>query len=423
MTQIIQSDIDTQRAWLHLANVQLTPRVATLLLECFGGDPRAIFAATDAELEDAGCPPPPLARLRDAEFAPTASQEVWLERPDITVLWQAHPEYPRMLLDIPGSPPILFVRGAMREADRLGVGIVGSRRATPYGRSVAHKLARELVGHGLTVISGGAIGIDTAAHQGALDGGGRTLVIVGCGLDIDYPQPNRALFERIVTSDSGAILTEYPFGAQPESWRFPQRNRVISGLSQGIVVVEAPESSGALNTVRHALDQDRTVMSVPGNIDRPASVGTNALIKEGATPITETADILRALNMIVVPASPEHQSVFDLPFDSEQETNAHTDSSIRSASYGNTARGRSQANASASSASQAAALTNRALLLPKVSDEQQKLLACLSLTPRHIDAVAQEAGMSAVQAGVDMTLLELTGHVRRFPGNTYIRAL
>ena len=218
-------DFDLLRAWLHLANVQFSPRVSALLLAHFDNDPRAILAASDMELEHVGCPHPPLARLRDSQFAPTPAQEQWLARPDIRLLWQTHPDYPRVLRDIPAPPPVLFVRGELRESDRLGVAMVGSRRATPYGRTIAQKLARQLVAHGLTIISGGAIGIDAAAHQGALDGGGRTIAIVGCGLDVDYPQTNRALFDRIAAS--GAIISEYPFGSQPEAWRFPHTKKWV----------------------------------------------------------------------------------------------------------------------------------------------------------------------------------------------------
>lgn len=405
---------DARRAWLHIANVQFSPRLAALLLEHFDGDPLAILAASDAELEQAGCPPPPLARLRDAAFAPTPHQEAWLDRPDVVLLWQAHPDYPRILRDIPASPPILFARGQLSVLEGLSVGIVGSRRATPYGRSVAHKLARELAGHGLTVVSGGAVGIDAAAHQGALDGGGPTVAIVGCGLDVDYPHANKALFERIVTQ--GVILTEYPFGSQPESWRFPQRNRLISGLSQGTVVVEAPQSSGALNTVRHALEQGRTVMTVPGNIDRPSSVGTNTLLKEGATPITQTEDILRALNMVVLPPVVPQQHAFDMPFAAEDAMpvqRAGTASGTTNKNAGGTNAGAGEAGPNAP----------RASLPSNASDPQRKLLSYLSLTPRHIDAVAKDAGMTATQAGVEMTLMELSGMVRRLPGNNYIRAL
>ncbi len=183
--------------------------------------------------------------------------------------------------------------------------------------------------------------------------------------------------------------------------RFPQRNRLISGLSQGTVVVEAPQSSGALNTVRHALEQGRTVMTVPGNIDRPSSVGTNTLLKEGATPITQTEDILRALNMIVLPPVVPQQHTFDMPFAAEDAA------PIQKAGAG-------EAGANAAP---------RPSIPSSASDPQRKLLSYLSLTPRHIDAVAKDAGMTATQAGVEMTLMELTGMVRRLPGNNYIRAL
>lgn len=378
---------EIERAWLHLANVQLTPRLVSLLMARFDNDPRAIIAASDLDLEAAGCSPGPLGRLRDREFFPTEAQVRCLESGAYRVIWQALPEFPRTLRDIPAAPPVLFMRGNLRESDKIAVGIVGSRRATPYGRTVAQRFARELAEYGIMVVSGGAIGIDTAAHQGALDGGGRTVALVGCGLDIDYPASNRTLFNRIATD--GAILSEYPFGSQPENWRFPQRNRLISGLSQGIVVVEAPESSGALNTVRHALDQDRTVMAVPGNIDRPASKGTNTLLKEGATLVTELNDILRALGMVVLPAS-SRQTTLDLAFERKPTGEMPTTSDLHLAS--------------------------------RLTPEQQRLYACLSLTPRHIDSIAQEAGIASTQAGIEMTLLELAGHVHRLPGNTYIRS-
>ena len=194
---------------------------------------------------------------------------------------------------------------------------------------------------------------------------------------------------------------------------FGQRNRLISGLAQGVLVVEAPKSSGALNTVRHALEQGRPIMSVPGNIDRPASVGTNNLIKEGATPITEADDILRALNMVVIPARAEHQRAFDL---------ASQAANMQEAAGGN---GVPASEPALSTFADAASRSSSASAPPPshLSVPQRALLTCLSLTPRHIDAVAQEANIPIVQAGVEMTLLELNGFVRRLPGNAYIRAL
>jgi DNA processing protein len=390
---------DLLRAWLRFANVQFSARLMAAFLTHFGEDPRAIFAATDADLEEVpGCQPRHIVRLRDPNMDVTPRQWAWMERPDVRLALRGQPDYPRALRELPDPPPLLFLRGTLAESDRFSVGIVGSRHATPYGRATSERLARELAGYGLTVISGGAVGIDAAAHRGALTGGGRTLAVLGCGLDVDYPRENRALFEQVAAH--GALLTEYPLGAQPESWRFPLRNRLISALSLGTLVVEAPRQSGALITARCAVEQGRPVLVVPGNIDRPTSVGSNELLKEGATPITETEDILRALGMVALPARPEHQQTLELaeagPLTTLSPTSAFQD------------------NAGAPLSSPRA---------PSLPENQRRLLEGLSLTPRHIDALAQEVGMTAMQAGVEMTLLELNGLVRRLPGNTYIRVL
>ena len=388
-------DNESLRAWLQLANLQFSPRLTTALLDHFGGDPQAVFAATDMALEEVpGCQPRHIERLRDPDLGPTERQIAWFQRQEVRLVTLADSAYPRLLREIPDPPPILFVRGSLAESDRFGVGVVGSRHATPYGRATAERLARELAGHGLTVISGGAVGIDVAAHRGALAIGGRTLAVLGCGLDIDYPRENRALFEQIAAN--GALITEYPLGAQPEAWRFPVRNRVISGLSLGVLVVEAPKQSGALITARFAAEHGRPVLTVPGNIDRETSAGSNELLKDGAVPVTETADVLLAFGMVVLPAPP--QQALDLE-EGMSETPAQEGTSA-------------EPNA-----------PRRSSVLGALPEGQRKLLECLSLTPRHIDVIAQEAGMTAVQAGVEMTLLELSGLVRRLPGNTYIRAL
>ncbi len=390
------------RAWLRFANLQFSPRLLTALLAYCHDDPQALFAASDAELDAVpGLQPRHLVRLRDSSLEASERQVAWIERYGVQLIRYNQPTYPRLLRDIPDAPPLLFVRGSLRETDRLGVGIVGSRHATPYGRATSERLARELSGHGLTILSGGAVGIDTAAHRGAL-AGGRTIAVLGCGLDVDYPRENRALFEQIVAS--GALLTEYPLGAQPEAWRFPNRNRLISGLSLGVLVVEAPRQSGALITAARALEQGRPVLVVPGNIDRPSAEGSNELLKDGASPITGVEDVLRALNMVVLPARPEHQRSLELlweptaPITQESASTEATDEAAR----------QEQA---------------RGALSRQLPERQRRLLECLSLTPLHIDAVAQQAGLTAVEAGVEMTFLELSGLVRRLPGNTYIRTL
>jgi DNA processing protein len=391
------------RAWLRLTNVQFSARLLTALLSHFHQNPEAIFAATDSELEEVpGFQARHLVRLRDPSYEATDRQASWIERHGVRLLRRDQPDYPSLLNDIPDPPPFLFVRGTLSASDQTAIGIVGSRHATPYGRATAERLARELAGHGLTVVSGGAVGIDAAAHRGAIEGGGRTLAFLGCGLDVDYPRDNRALFELIVAR--GAVISEYPLGAQPEAWRFPLRNRLISGVSQGVLVVEAPQQSGALITARCAEEQGRPVMAVPGNIDRPASAGCNDLLKDGAQFITETDDILRVLNLLPVSSRRAAQPALNLQWETEAETP--------------TAR-----SEEASKQPSPAATPSPRAISNHLPEHQQKLLEALSTTPQHIDAIAKEAAMSAMQAGVEMTLLELNGLVRRLPGNTYIRVL
>ncbi len=201
--------------------------------------------------------------------------------------------YPELLKRIYAPPPFLLLKGDLTPADDDAVAIVGSRVCTSYGRQIAEQLARGLVEAGLTIVSGLARGIDSHAHQGALKAGGRTIAVLGCGLDVIYPPENEELYDEV--SASGVVMTEFPFGLKPDKFNFPTRNRIISGLSKGVVVVEAGKMSGALLTVQHAIDQNREVFAVPGNINSAASAGTNELLKQGAIPVTSPADVLLAL--------------------------------------------------------------------------------------------------------------------------------
>jgi DNA processing protein len=211
---------DALRALLRLANLQFSARLTLALLEHFAWDAERLFDASDAELDAIpAMQARHIVRLRDPAMQVTDRQWHWIEKREVRLVLLPEENYPRALREIHDPPPLLFVRGTLAETDRFGVGMVGSRHATPYGRSVAEKLARELAGRGLTVVSGGAVGIDAAAHRGALAGGGRTLAVLGCGLDVDYPRDHRALFEQIASQ--GALISEYPLGAQPEAWRFP----------------------------------------------------------------------------------------------------------------------------------------------------------------------------------------------------------
>ncbi len=408
MTDQIVRTISQKVEWMRLANLQYSSKLTCALLARFGSEPNAIFCATPSELAQvSGFLPRHLSRLEDTALQITDRQIKYMEQYDVQLLVLGDNNYPSNLRDIPDPPAMLFVRGQMLDTDRFGVGMVGSRHATPYGKSIAEKLARELSQRGLTIISGGAIGIDAASHRGAVDAGGRTIAFLGCGLDVDYPKENRALFDKIL--ENGALVSEYPLGAQPESWRFPLRNRLISGLSMGVMVVEAPWQSGALITSRFALEQGRPVMTVPGNIDRPSSAGSNELLKDGAIPITECEDVLRALNIIAMPAKREHQGSLDLPWEPTQLKNEDMESAPRTA-----AKITAKPNVSSQLSQQ---------VLNGLNSNQKKLLESLSLTPQHIDLLASESGLPSSTAGVEMTMLELTGLVKRLPGNLYIRIL
>lgn len=203
--------------------------------------------------------------------------------------------YPPLLREIDDAPPVLYGRGTLLPEDQRAIAIVGTRRASGYGKEMARQLARGLVEQDVTIVSGLAYGIDIVAHQAALEAKGRTIAVLGSGIDVLYPAEHRPIAEQI--EKSGAVITEFPLGTKPEKSNFPIRNRIISGLTLGTVIVEAPEHSGALRTAELAAEQGRDVFAVPGNASSPNSQGTNKLIQDGATLVLNAEDILRELNL------------------------------------------------------------------------------------------------------------------------------
>jgi DNA processing protein len=370
-------------AWIRLTNLQIAPRIANALLDRFG-DADDLFAAAPDEIVDVDVPgitDKTVARILDPTCVPTARQLDAMDQFHVRLVTRDDPAYPRSLKDIPDAPVALYVRGELEEKDRFAVALVGSRNASAYGKSVTDKLARDLSNAGLTVVSGGAIGIDAAAHRAVLEARGRTLVILGTGLDVDYPRENRRMFESILEDRSGALVSEFPMGSQPEPWHFPMRNRIISGLSMGVVVVEAGAQSGALLTAGMAGEQGREIMAVPGNVDRLTSRGANALIRDGAVLVENAQDILRTLGVLMLESPPGD--------DAPRRPNAAPPSAP----------------------------------VPNLTDSQKRLLAHLTLAPRHIDALAADMRMASPEVSVQLTLMELSGVVRRLPGNCYIRIL
>lgn len=348
---------------MALSKAELRPAQALALLERFAS-PEELLAASPTEWR-AVCPlaPSEERRLRDAAQAPAAPDLRKLEELGAHIITIRDLHYPALLRQIHGSPPVLYVRGEIEERDHRAVAIVGTRRASPYGRLVAETLGRELAAAGITVVSGLALGIDSAAHEGALQAG-RTIGVAASGLDITYPPSNHALIARVASQ--GAIVSEFPLGARPERWRFPARNRIISGIALGTVVVEAPEGSGALITADHALDQGREVFAVPGAVNTVQSRGTHLLIKQGAKLVETVDDILEELDL---PRAPKRDE-------------------------------------------------------PKVDDlsqEERGVLSLLSLHQKDVDSLIQETRLPSSQVSVILTMLELRGLVRRMPGNNFVR--
>ena len=293
---------------------------------------------------------------------------------DIRILSCDDPFYPSLLKNIHDPPTVLYVLGNPAALSCKGIGIVGSRAATHYGRNIAAQIAKSLVRQGFTIISGMALGIDTAAHRGALAEEGKTIAVLGCGLDIVYPPGNHLLYKDIAFS--GAVVSEYPLGTLPENFRFPARNRIISGLSHGVVVVEAANRSGSLITASHALEQGREVFAVPGRIDSVKSAGTHKLLQEGAKLVHSVNDIAEEFLYAPLPAT----QVDAGKAEREQE------------------------------------------FFAELNQEEASLLACLDVYPRTIDELARESGFAPQKVNELLLFLELKGKVYTLPGKCYQRA-
>jgi len=271
------------------------PRAATMLLERFGS-PSAVFHARRTELEALRVKPVTIDSLINREFHERAEAELGRVKGldgDILVLDDG--SYPAMLREIDDPPPVLYVRGDWQACvDQPCVGVIGSRKCSTYGENASEMLSRDLASRGITIVSGLARGIDTAAHRGAIRGNGKTIAVMGTGIDGVYPKENKQLVEEIIAS-GGCVVTQFPLGTPPIPENFPYRNRIISGLSLGVLIIEASERSGSLITARLAMEQNREVMAVPGNITSGNSFGTNYLIKSGAKLVQQWQDVVAEL--------------------------------------------------------------------------------------------------------------------------------
>jgi DNA processing protein len=349
---------------------RLRAAIAGAAFERFGSA-AGILAATAAELTSLRGVGPALAaavRGLDAERVGEAEERRAREL-GMVLLTLEDPEYPERLRLIPDPPRVLYRLGELLPQDGAGIAVVGARAATAYGRTVAERLGRELAGAGVTVVSGLARGIDACAHRGALAGCGRTVAVLGTGLDRIYPPEHAQLAADVAAR--GALISEFPLGAEPEPWHFPLRNRVISGLARGVVVVEAAVRSGALGTADMALEQSREVFAVPGPVTSPTSAGTNRLIRQGAGLVEGARDILEAF----------------------------PDLAARLAG----APGEPAAPAG-------------------LSDPERRLLEALGASALPIDEIIRVAPGPAAATAALLTALELKGLVRQQPGKIFARA-
>lgn len=323
---------DRLAAWLRLERTPgVGPRSAQTLLAAFG-DPEAIFAAghaallehvTPAQARALGVPPSAdTLRLLDATLA-------WLRQPGHGVLALGGPGYPDLLANIPDPPLLLYIKGRAELLAKPGIAIVGSRNASAQGKANAGAFAETLSGAGLCIVSGLALGIDAAAHEGALRGRGSTVAVIGTGPDLVYPSRNRALFERI--GEQGCIVSEYPLGTPPLPGNFPKRNRIISGLASGVLVVEAAAQSGSLITARQAAEQGRDVFAIPGSIHAALAKGCHVLIREGAKLVDTAADVLEALAISPLVGWSAINQTASTPAPVMQAANAHADADLLAA--------------------------------------------------------------------------------------------
>lgn len=315
-------------------------------------------------------------------------QQRRLDEYDAHIITLNDETYPWRLGEIYDPPLVLFVRGQLLEHDEFSVAIVGTRRATPYGIRMAERLGRDLAAAGLTVMSGLATGIDSAAHRGALEAGGRTIAVLGNGVDVVYPRQNADLMDAIIRQ--GCVISQFPMGFKPAKGHFPRRNRIMSGMTLGTIVVQAPRSSGALITANVAAEQGREVFAVPGEVGVHASAGPHALIREGAKLVESADDVLVELN---------------LPADLRQWPRESAQQDVGAAP--------------AATASSPASPQTRAQPKAAVSDAEKDVLSVLAPDGSFVDEIAAACRVSIAEALSALTMLELKGLVRQFSGKRF----
>ncbi|MBA3016278.1 MAG: DNA-processing protein DprA [Proteobacteria bacterium] len=363
---------DTRRDWLTL---HLVPGLGATgfrrLVETFGSASSVFKVSQKDLLQVPGLRADAIAAI--VNHPPYQEADVELKQADrlgVALLSFGEPDYPALLANIYKPPMVLYVKGDPGVLKQEGLAVVGSRAATSYGLKIARELSGKLAAKGLVIFSGLALGIDTAAHAGTLAVGGRTVAVLGCGLDVCYPASNWRLAEQIIET-GGALVSEYRLGTKPDAFRFPERNRIISGLGRGVLVVEAAQRSGSLITARLALEEGREVFAIPGRVDSTKSAGAHRLLQEGAKLVGGIDDILDEMGWLT-----------------------------------------------AGSACEMATSSKLAPAEPIGQDEAQ-VLAVLEVYPKHIDSIIAQAKLTAAKVNEVLLRLELNGLIESLPGQQY----
>ncbi|MHC4691569.1 MAG: DNA-processing protein DprA [Planctomycetota bacterium] len=383
MTKSRQHSVDIEK-WLKLINLDgVGPITFGKLIKHFGSVDRALGTSVSelAKIDGVGFKTAEQMAAARGKFDTTAE----LELADKFGVWIIHLDdkrYPPVLKRIYDPPPVLYIKGTLTRQDNLCISIVGSRRCSIYGKEQSSRLAHFLASAGFTICSGMARGIDTAAHQGALSAKGRTIAVQGCGLANIYPPENKKLFDLI--AESGACISELPLQYEPLSENFPPRNRIISGLSLGTIVVEAGSRSGALITARAAMENNREVMAVPGKIDSPVSRGAHQLIKQGAKLIESVEDVMEALGYI------------------GQQLQNHVTEAAKKASE--------KAEKPLFDASRL-----------NLSDSEKTIYDYLTKEPSHIDQIIAETDLEPGVINAGLISLRLKGLIKQLPGNLFMK--
>jgi DNA processing protein len=353
--------------WVGFSLIPGIGQVRLTQLENYFTNLEDAWKATPAELKRSGLDTGSIRAI--TSWQPKISLEAEMEKLDrygVKVLTCHDPDYPSRLKEIYGYPPLLYVRGSLLPEDEWCLAVVGTRRATVYGRQVTEEIVADLAQSKITIVSGLAKGIDSVAHRSALDAGGRSIAVFACGLDTVYPSENAELARRII--GQGALISEYPLGTRPKAENFPRRNRIMSGLSLGVLIVEADKTSGAMITAHLALEQNREVFAIPGSILSPASRGTNHLIQEGAKLVRDYTDILEELNLTAVARQIEMKEIIP------------------------------------------------------ASDTESLLLKKLSAEPIHIDEVCRLSGLPISTVSSTLAMMELKGLVKQVGTMSYVLA-